>query len=193
VVFAAKAAGIAIPRQIAVVGLGNEAIYCESIRPTITSIMIEQEAKGARAARLLVDIIRGAASPDTVIKIPPRGIVARESTGFGQPEDPQLERAFDSMKNWSGEMPDLSEVAANAGMSLRTLHRKVSNATGKSPAAILHILRLEKAFALLRETGLSLAEVADLAGYSLPSQLSREVKQHTGQTASAYRARWQQG
>jgi AraC family transcriptional activator FtrA len=84
----------------------------------------------------------------------------------------------------------LETLARQSGMSLRTLHRKVNEATGMTPAAVMHAMRLEKALALLRDTEHSLAEVADLAGYGLPSQLSREVKRHTGRTAARYRAQW---
>jgi len=191
VVMAAKRAGLTIPGQLSVIGIGNEAIYCESIHPTLTSIMLEQEAKGARAARLLHDLITGKAPRGTVIKLPPRGIVARESTGFILAGEDRLQKAFQLMRDGEGELPDLETVARMSGMSLRTLHRKVKEATGKTPGAILQIMRMEKALALLRDTEYPLAEVADLAGYGLPSQLSREVKHHTGRTAAQYRAQWQ--
>jgi LacI family transcriptional regulator len=190
VVMAAKQAGVAIPGRLSVIGIGNEPIYCESIHPTITSIMLEQEEKGARAARLLRDLVLGKARPGTTVKLPPRDIVARESTGFGQAGDRRLQKAFGLMKAGEGERPDLETLARQSGMSLRTLHRKVNEATGMTPAAVMHAMRLEKALALLRDTEHSLAEVADLAGYGLPSQLSREVKRHTGRTAARYRAQW---
>lgn len=189
-VWAARRIGIEIPGRISVIGIANDPLLCESISPTISSLMIDHEQKGWIGAHLLRDMVLGQAQPGTVIDLPPREVVARESTGFRKPDDPALGRVFQAMEDWEGELPELDEIAARSGMSRRTLHRRLVEATGQTPAKILNQIRLEKALTCLRTSQDTLAEIAAATGYSLPSQLSREVKQFTGETAARYRAKW---
>jgi len=61
--------------------------------------------------------------------------------------------------------------------------------TGKSPAAFLLELRLEKARHMLEETDCSVAQASDLCGFGSPSHFSCAFKKHTGLSPTAYRKR----
>jgi len=190
VLMAAELSKLAVPQRISVLGLGNDAVYCRAAMPAISSLAIAHAEKGREAAKLLMRNICGEVSEPQQILVAPRGIVERGSTGYALPEDPAVERVLNLLFDWEEDLPELPAIAKRAGLSLRTMQRRVKAATGKTPATLLQEARMDKVLKLLRETHLPLAEVADLSAYPLASQLSRDVKAATGMTARQYRQHW---
>ena len=83
-------------------------------------------------------------------------------------------------------VPTLSAVASEMGLGPRTLQRRLSE-SGQSFQAIVDMTRKELALRLLRETELSLAEIAFLTGFSEQSGFTRAFKRWAGQTPRSYR------
>ncbi len=82
----------------------------------------------------------------------------------------------------------VSDVAAAVGTSPSHLHRCFRAHTGQSVVAFIHQLRLEQAAALLRETDLSVLEVANAVGFASQSHLSRLFNRRFGCAPGRYRA-----
>jgi len=82
---------------------------------------------------------------------------------------------------------DVETLAARAGQSVRSFHRRFTAATGKTPAAFVEARRLERARQLL-ETGLPLKRVAADAGFGTPERLSRAFARVFGVAPSTWRA-----
>ncbi len=83
-------------------------------------------------------------------------------------------------------VPTLSAIAADLGMSARTLQRRLSD-DGHSFQHLVDLARRELAERLLRETGYSLAEIAFLTGFAEQSGFTRAFKRWAGQTPRSYR------
>lgn len=83
--------------------------------------------------------------------------------------------------------PGKDAIAAQLGMSGRSLHRKLQDA-GTSYQELLDGVRLEIACERLRETENTSAEIADCLGFSTPQAFLRWFKQCSGQTPSEYRS-----
>ncbi|MGQ3073365.1 MAG: GlxA family transcriptional regulator [Ferrovibrionaceae bacterium] len=81
----------------------------------------------------------------------------------------------------------LSDLARAAGVSPRTLARRIQAATGLSPMRFVQKIRLDTALQLLQSTGLSLEAIADRLGFADAATLYRLVRRHTGQPPSAFR------
>ena len=86
----------------------------------------------------------------------------------------------------SDGVPTLSAVASEMGLGPRTLQRRLSE-SGHSFQSIVDLARKELASKLLRETGLCLAEIAFLTGFSEQSGFTRAFKRWAGQTPRSYR------
>ena len=82
----------------------------------------------------------------------------------------------------------VAEVAAAVGASPAHLHRSFRAHTGTSLVAFVHQLRLERAATLLRETDLSVLEVAHAVGFASQSHLSRLFSRRFGCPPGRYRA-----
>ncbi len=81
----------------------------------------------------------------------------------------------------------LAELAAHARMSESNLSRVFREAAGQSPIEYLIHLRLQKAMSLLRYRDWSITEIAYHVGFNDSNYFSRQFKQVTGMTPSAYR------
>ena len=81
----------------------------------------------------------------------------------------------------------MSTLAAQLGVSPRTLIRRFKSATGVSIGQYLQQRRLDEAQALLRRTNLSITEVGVAVGLSDASHFSRMFREQTGVTPSAFR------
>lgn len=81
----------------------------------------------------------------------------------------------------------IAELAKSLGLSTRTLNRRFKNATGISPSQYLRSLRIESAKELLRNSNLSIAEVAAKAGYTDTSRFAYYFRNETSLSPRAYR------
>ncbi len=78
-------------------------------------------------------------------------------------------------------------VAADVGMSPRNFSRRFKQATGDSPSLYLQRVRIEAAKDVLRNTSLSIAEVAYKVGYADESYFSRVFKRICGDLPHVFR------
>jgi transcriptional regulator GlxA family with amidase domain len=81
----------------------------------------------------------------------------------------------------------IKQVADDAQINPRTLNRRFTQATGKTPSRYLLGLRLNQAKELLRQTNLSIGEIATNVSYEDYSYFSALFKQHIGFTPREYR------
>lgn len=182
---------VRVPGEVLLLSLSNDSILLECSQPRITGVDFNYEAKGYRAAEILADLIAGRRQMPCREILPTRGIIPRDSTAFSAPDDAQLQKAIEAMRDWEYALPALDTIALRAGMSRSTLTRRLRQRTGHTPGELLLRIRLEKALEQLRTSSESLAEITDVCGYGLSSQLSREVRIKTGMTPSQYRTYWQ--
>jgi len=84
------------------------------------------------------------------------------------------------------DLPRIEDLAAAAGMSVRTLQRRLK-AEGTSFSALLASAREEQARQRLAQGGASVASIASGLGYSRQSSLTRAVRRWTGQPPSLFR------
>ena len=55
---------IAVPQEIAILGLENDVTVCESVRPTLSSIELDMQRVGYEAAHLLDRMVAGEKPPE---------------------------------------------------------------------------------------------------------------------------------
>ncbi len=82
---------------------------------------------------------------------------------------------------------DMEQLAERAGESPRNFHRKFSAEMGRSPAAYVERMRLDRARELL-DAGATLGEVATACGFGSLDRMGRAFKAGFGLLPSTYRA-----
>ena len=87
----------------------------------------------------------------------------------------------------------VTELAARAGVSVPTLERHIRKRFGATPRTFLAEIRLNEAARLLKETNLSVSEVADRAGYESAASFTRAFRRRHGAAPGDYRKKFRRG
>src|SRR6056297_3113325 len=95
--------------------------------------------------------------------------------------------AVEAMEAHVAEPLTLDRLAGTAGLSPRQLNRLFTEKLGRSTMRYYRELRLDKAQSLLRNSPLSLTEIALATGFASSSHFSRVYAQHFGGPPSSYR------
>lgn len=96
-------------------------------------------------------------------------------------------RAIDQLFRSPDRFKNAQDLAAAAGMNLRTLYRNLEPAGIFSARALVVSARLLRVFAYLQDPGRSIKDVAARVGYNSPWQLSQQLRELTGKTTDQAR------
>lgn len=85
---------------------------------------------------------------------------------------------------------DVEQMAAGLAVSVRTLHRRLREEAGMSPAQLLLRLRMEAACALLERPGMTVKQAARQSGFGSEYNLRRAFAAQLGVAPSDYQERF---
>lgn len=81
---------------------------------------------------------------------------------------------------------DVDMLSSKMNMSRPTLYRKIKGISDMTPNELINLSRLKKAAELLAEKNYKINEVADMVGYSVPTNFSRDFQKQFGISPSGY-------
>lgn len=81
---------------------------------------------------------------------------------------------------------DVEQLSAMMNMSRPTLYRKIKGLSDLTPNELINLTRLKKGAELLAEGNYKINEVANMIGYSLPTNFSRDFQRQFGVSPSNY-------
>ena len=183
----AEMAEIAIPHQMAILGVENNEILCETITPPLSSIAVDGRRTGYLAASLLDGKMRGDTFPSLPIYVAPLGVVERQSTDFIAVSDPGIAKALHYIANNAGLQISVKKVAAEVGLSVRTLIRRFHELLGSTPEQEMLRARIKRAKMLLYETDMKISAIAENLGYSTSEHFIRAFRREMQITPAHYR------
>ena len=181
-------AGLRVPDDIAVLGVDNNVLTCESTVPALSSIHTDGFRRGQIAAEMLDALMDGREPRERAVAMPPVRVVTRGSTGYGAMRDPVLSKAIDHIRRHakSGEA-DVAAVARAAGCSRRTLEQRFRSRLGFSVRDEIVRERIECVKALLATGDLSIGEITERTNFARESHLAKLFKRVTGITMTEWR------
>lgn len=115
--------------------------------------------------------------------------VSAEPEGVAVVHEPALERFQRAMEKRLAEAVTLADLAQEAGVSRGHLIKLVSEKWGATPMEVFWRHRTDAGARLLRETGLTIGEVADRTGFANPYHFSRRFRQRYGASPRVWRLR----
>jgi LacI family transcriptional regulator len=184
---ACRRAGIAVPEEVAVIGVDNEELVCKLAYPPLSSVDPGARSLGYEAAALLDRLIRGEPRPATPLLIPPVGVVTRLSTDVNAIADPDIAAAMRFIREHACEGIGVDDVLSQVPVSRSVLQRRFRSLLGRSIHAMIAGVRLQRAKQLLVETDLPLSVIAKRAGFSHVEYLCAAFRQATGRPPGTYR------
>ncbi len=187
VIEACKINNIKVPEQVAILGVDNDKFICDLSRPTLSSIALDTEGAGFKAAQLLHNMISGKADKPEVINIHPVGVVARRSTDILAIEDADVARAVNFINENFRRNIQVDDVVTAACTSRRTLERRFNEALGSSINNEIKRLRTEHICRLLLNTNMTISEIARTMGFVETDHFSRYFGSIKGVTPISFR------
>ncbi len=186
---ACAVAGIAVPDEVAVIGVHNDELLCDLCAPPLSSVIPNARRAGYEAAALLAAIMDGQRVPAETHWIEPIGVAERQSTNVVAVADPKLSAAIRFIRANACSRIDVSDVLRAVPMSRSLLDRRFKQLLGHTPHEHLQRERLARVRALLAETDLSIAEIAERTGFEHSEYLSVAFRRKFRLTPSEYRTR----
>ncbi|MEA1950187.1 MAG: DNA-binding transcriptional regulator [Planctomycetota bacterium] len=183
--------GVAVPEEVAVIGVDNDDLVCELSDPTLSSVKTNSYLHGHEAAALLHKIVEGRRSLVERVQVEPLGVVTRRSTDVLAIADSYVATAVHFIREHFRDGITVREVLSRVPLSRSTLERRFNKVLGRSPKAEILRLQIEHVQKLLSSTDFPLLKVAHMAGFSYASHMCEAFKEKTGFTPGQYRKRSQ--
>lgn len=187
-VIACRTVGLRVPQDVSIVGVDNDQMMCMTVWPQLSSVVTQGDRIGHVAMDLLLRLLAGEAKPPEPILVQPSGIIVRGSSSETAVADDEVAQAVNYIRANAGRSLRVDDVVARVAVSRRTLERRFVQSLGRNIADEIRRAHVERARKLLIETDLPLPEVARRSGLIRQQQLSRVIKEETGQTPRKLRA-----
>ena len=184
---ACRNAGLAVPDEVAVVGVDNDELLCELAAPPLSSVIPNTHRTGYEAAALLDRMMGGKKVPPKAHLIAPLGVAARQSTDVLAIDDREVAGAVRFIREHACEGINVADLLRQVPLSRRVLEQRFQRSLGRTPhEEILHV-RLNRVQRLLAETDLPLYQIAERTGFEHVEYLSVAFKREVGKTPRQFR------
>ena len=184
---ACRRRGIAVPDEIAVIGVDNDELLCSLADPPLSSVIPNTHRMGYEAAALLDRMMAGEKIQALTHLIPPLGVATRPSTDTLAIDDRHVVQAIRFIRERACDGIGVDDVLRAVPQSRRQFERRFAKLVGRTPHAEILRVRMNRAKELLAGTDLPLEAVAERVGIEYSEYLSVVFKRETGVAPSRYR------
>ncbi len=181
--------GYRVPEDVAVVGVDNDELLCETSRVPLSSVVVAAERIGFEAATLLDRLLKGQAIDPGPYLVPPRSVVVRQSSDVLAIEDQNVAEAVRFISENAHRPIGVEDILEQLTVSRRQIEKRFQIVLGRSPAAEIRRVRIERAKKLMDTTNMPLSRIAQQTGFTDVSFLGKSFRRETGMTPSQYRRR----
>ena len=187
VIEACLGAGLRIPDEVAVVGVDNDDLICETMSPALTSIKQNGEGIGFRTGEVLDAMFQHTPLPKSPILMPPLGLMVRASSDTLAIKDPIVARAVRIIRSKVGESLNVEALAEELGVSRRLLAKRFREALQRTPHDEIVHTRIRLAKTLRADTDMTNLTVALECGFHGEHRFEQNFRSIVGVTPFAYR------
>jgi LacI family transcriptional regulator len=185
---ACRRMNIAVPDEVAVIGVDNDELLCELANPPLSSVIPNTYRTGYEAAALLAEMMAGRSFRSEAHLIPPLGVATRQSTDVLAIHDRNIARAIHYIRNNACNGINVQDVIKAVPQSRRLLEKRFMKFLGRTPHEEIIRVQLDRVKQLLTQTDLPLEEIAPRTGFAHVEYLSVAFKRETGMPPSKFRA-----
>jgi len=186
---ACRRAGIAVPDQVAVLGVDDDELLCGLASPPLSSVIPDAVGAGRLAADLLDTLMRGERIGREEWLLPPLGIAARQSTDTLAVDDAVVVAAIQQIRERACDGIKVADVARSLGVTRRVLESRFTRRVRHTPHEEILRVRFRRVEQLLRETDLPLAAIAARCGFRHTEYMTVAFARRHGVAPSRWRSR----
>ena len=184
---ACRTLGLAVPEEVAVVGVDDDEEVCELCEPPLSSIIPNAELVGYKAAELLDALMSGQDGEVTRLDVPPLGVVTRQSTDILAIDDPDVAAAVHYIREHACRGACVDDVLAHVPISRSILERRFRQILDCSPQGLIRRMQLKRVKQLLIDTELPLMQVSQMAGFKHLEHMCAVFKREVGESPGVFR------
>ena len=189
VIDACRRAGIAVPDQVAVLGVDDDEVLCGLASPPLSSVVPDAAGAGRLAAELLERLMCGEPIDRSEWLLPPVGIATRQSTDVLAIDDAFVVAAVRHIRDHACDAIKVADVARALKTTRRVLESRFTKRVGHTPHEEITRVQFRRVEQLLRETDLSLAAIAMRAGFRHTEYMTVAFTKRHGMPPSRWRQR----
>jgi len=187
--------GIAVPRDVAVMGVDNDVLLCTFTNPSLSSIDTDPFALGRTAAEMLAEQManeRGgrrsrANAGRTSALHPPKRVVERLSTDAYPFKTQWMDEAIRYIRRNLAKGVTAEDVVAHIGYSHPTVNKAFVEELGHAVKKEILKQRARLACGMLRDTNCAVGEIAERCGYQRAPYFIYCFSEEFGMTPEAWR------
>jgi LacI family transcriptional regulator len=180
---------LAVPEDVAVIGVDNDEVLCEMSDPPMSSVELDTHKAGYEAAALLHRLVRGGAVPMEPVLIAPKAVICRQSTDTLAIADRHVAAAVRFIRLHASDGLKIKDVLDHVPLSRRLLERRFRKLLGHSPHAEIARVRIERIKQLLLGTDWPLESIARATGFAGADYMSVAFKKETHLSPGAFRSK----
>lgn len=176
-----------VPKAFSVVGTDNDSSLCENTTPPLSSILLDFEHAGYRAAEILAMRIDQPKSPPIHETYSALGLVRRGTTPAGIGTPVHISKALVLIREKACSGITATDIAKEMPGSLRLSEMTFKKATGHSILEEILRVRFERVELLLRSRSQKVGTLANLCGWRTENALRTAFLKRYGKSMRAWR------
>jgi len=184
---ACRLRGIAVPADVAVIGVDNDDLLCDLADPPLSSVIPNTHRTGYEAALLLDRMMAGECIEPEAHLIEPLGVATRQSTDVLAIDDRNIVSAIQFIREHACDGICVKDVLMAAPQSRRSLESRFKKLTGHTLHEEIIRVRINRVKTLLTESSLSLEKIAERTGFAHVEYLGVAFRRETGVPPGLYR------
>jgi len=190
VIEAAAMANIRIPRDLALIGVDNDELLCDTAEPTLTSIAPDHIRLGELAAETLNDLMNDTNRRHALtIRSSVKTIVERQSAKPVTPATRLVQQATVFIRRNALKGIGAMDVVNHLGVSRRLADTRFRQFTGQSILSAILKIRLDEVKRRLRDTDTPIAKITTACGFHGENYAKKLFKSRFGISMTAWRTR----
>ncbi|WP_225774633.1 XylR family transcriptional regulator [Pseudomonas sp. Marseille-Q5115] len=179
-------AGIAVPEQVALIGIDNDPLTRTLTRVPLSSVIQGTETMGRTAAHLLHQMLHGMPSTGTQVLVPPESINVQASSLHQPLENPYVMQALHFIRQYACQGIKTAQVAGYVGVSRSSLEAHFRKVRGRSVHDEILRFKLAAAGTELQSADLPIADIAQRCGFKSAQYLHTVFRREFGCTPREY-------
>ena len=183
-----RSAGLAVPGQVAILGVDNDELLCEFDTPTLSSIRPRHDIAGYQAAKTLERMFRGW-RPRAALRIlcDEMDMVERESTAPLSPAAHLIQSALEFIRQNIRRNISSADVVRHLKVSRSLANLRFREFQGRTIGETIREERLSEACRVLSLTRLSVGRVAKLCGFPNAAHFGALFRRRFGESPGKWR------
>lgn len=185
-----RAYDIAVPQDIAILGVDDDETLCNLSDPPLSSISLDTVRGGYEAAAQIDSCLSGSGSRLKDILVRPLRICERASTNIFTIPDRFVSKALEYIHANVHRPISVSDVVDQVPLSRRLLEIKFKKSTHQTIQKYIMKLRVDRFATLLVQDDTPIAILCEQQGFSGPKNLARQFRSVMGVSPQEYRRKY---